>query len=435
MPNSGLTGSRIRQTRLSIGMRQADLARNVGISPSYLNLIEHNRRRIAGKLLVDISRELNVEVAVLGEGAQAGLLEAMGKAASAVPEVSSEVGRAEEMVGRFPGWAGLIEAQHHRLEALERTVEALIDRTAHDPQLAASMHEMLSVTTAIRSTAAILADGRSLEPEWQARFHRNLNEDSRRLAETAQALVAYLDATDEGKTSAEPTFPKEELEAWLAARDFHVSALEGSAAPDIGTVLDSETRLTSSATSAAYSRDYLERYRADAVAVPARELLVAMATPGFDPLSHAQKHGHDLATVLRRMAVVPGGGDAPVGLVICDSSGTLTFSKPVDGFGLPRFGAACSLWPLYQALSRPLVPIRVVVEQSGRQRLRFLTYSVAQPAPVVDFGAPPLYEATMLILPDASGDATAQPVGTSCRICARSDCRGRREPSILTQGF
>ncbi|MDP1576045.1 MAG: helix-turn-helix transcriptional regulator, partial [Cypionkella sp.] len=45
MPISALTGTRLRERRVALGQRQADLAETVGISASYLNLIEHNRRR------------------------------------------------------------------------------------------------------------------------------------------------------------------------------------------------------------------------------------------------------------------------------------------------------------------------------------------------------------------------------------------------------
>ncbi|WP_304951541.1 helix-turn-helix domain-containing protein, partial [Sulfitobacter sp.] len=48
----GLTGSRIRERRVMAGLKQAELAQQSGISASYLNLIEHNRRRIGGKLLL-----------------------------------------------------------------------------------------------------------------------------------------------------------------------------------------------------------------------------------------------------------------------------------------------------------------------------------------------------------------------------------------------
>ena len=56
MPVVGITGTRVRERRIDRGIRQADLATSVGISPSYLNLIEHNRRRIAGKLLSQIAK-------------------------------------------------------------------------------------------------------------------------------------------------------------------------------------------------------------------------------------------------------------------------------------------------------------------------------------------------------------------------------------------
>ncbi|MEL6481744.1 MAG: helix-turn-helix transcriptional regulator, partial [Pseudomonadota bacterium] len=50
-----IVGARIRARRRDIGITQAELARRVGISPSYLNLIERNKRAIAGKLLGDIA--------------------------------------------------------------------------------------------------------------------------------------------------------------------------------------------------------------------------------------------------------------------------------------------------------------------------------------------------------------------------------------------
>jgi DNA-binding XRE family transcriptional regulator len=49
MAKASMIGSRIRERREMAGLKQADLARRAGISASYLNLIEHNRRRIGGK--------------------------------------------------------------------------------------------------------------------------------------------------------------------------------------------------------------------------------------------------------------------------------------------------------------------------------------------------------------------------------------------------
>ncbi|MFM7445288.1 MAG: transcriptional regulator, partial [Tabrizicola sp.] len=106
----------------------------------------------------------------------------------------AEVELVEDFVDRFPGWAGLLVALEARNQALERAVAALNDRMTHDPHLSASLHELLSSLSAVRATAAILAETPDLEPEWAARFHRNLHQDSERLAAGAEALVGFLDA-------------------------------------------------------------------------------------------------------------------------------------------------------------------------------------------------------------------------------------------------
>lgn len=437
MPKRGLTGSRIRDRRISQGMRQVALAREAGISAAYLNLIEHNRRRIGGKLLLEISRVLEVEPSQLSEGAEVALLEKLRHAALAQSGVTVDAGRAEELAGRFPDWAHLLADQQQRLEGLERTVEALTDRLTHDPQLAASMHEVISVVTAIRSTSAILVDGGDIDVEWQARFHRNLYEDSQRLAESSQALVAFLDGTGDGETEVGLTLPQEEVEKWLQGCGYVVDALEAGGA--VADVLRGAGELTGAATTESFARTYLERYRHDAGLMPLDDVIRAIGEHGISPLELAQVFECAVPVVLRRIAIALAHQGQAVGIVACDSSGTLSFRKPLDGFPLPRFGAACPLWPLFQALSRPAVPIRSVVEQSGHIARRFQTFAIAAPITVPVFDVAPVYEATMLILPDdvvdLAEDVIATPIGFSCRICPRAGCKARREPSILTDGF
>ena len=105
MNKDSLTGSRIRERRVIAGLKQADLAQQAGISASYLNLIEHNRRRIGGKLLLNIAHLLGVEPSALTEGAEAALIASLREAANDVGRGVAEVERVEEFAGRFPGWA------------------------------------------------------------------------------------------------------------------------------------------------------------------------------------------------------------------------------------------------------------------------------------------------------------------------------------------
>ena len=141
MPQGQLTGTRIRERRGRQGLRQTDLAAQVGISASYLNLIEHNKRRIGGKLLVAIAGALGVEPAQLTEGAEAALIATLREARAAHSGAGAEAEQAEELAGRFPGWAEVLARSHRRAASLERTVETLTDRLTHDPHLAAALHE------------------------------------------------------------------------------------------------------------------------------------------------------------------------------------------------------------------------------------------------------------------------------------------------------
>lgn len=434
MPRSSLTGSRIRERRLVLGMRQADLAREAGISASYLNLIEHNRRRIGDALLRKMAVALGVEISALTEGTEAALIEGLRQAAAGSGESGPELARLEEFAGHFPGWAQLLIGQSRRVALLERTVETLSDRMTHDPHLSASLHEVLSVITAIRSTAAILAETEDIDPEWRKRFHHNLHADSLRLAEGAAAIVNHLEGSEVEETGL--ASPQEELEAWLEARGYHVAELEGTPAPAPERIVAGAGELaTNSARKLALA--YLERSARDARQLPLAPFQAAVDELGTDPGPLARRFGVDLTVVLRRLASVPDSGGLRAGLVICDGSGTLTFRKPAEGFPLPRFGAACPLWPLYQALSRPMAPIRATVEMAGRIPRRFLTYALCQPSNPAGFDGPQVLESFMLIMPlagPASVGEAAQPVGTGCRICPRSTCLARREPSILVEG-
>ncbi|WP_037310512.1 helix-turn-helix transcriptional regulator [Ruegeria halocynthiae] len=432
MMRDTLTGSRIRERRQIAGLRQAELARRVGISASYLNLIEHNRRRIGGKLLVNIAAALTVEPSVLTQGIEATLISALREAAADAVGQQAEVDGLEEFASRFPGWAGVLAQMHRRVVSLERTIETLSDRLTHDPHLAASMHEVLSTAAAIRSTAAILAETHEIEPEWQDRFHRNLHQDAERLADSSKSLVAYLDDSDTADDRR--GVPLEDVEAFFDRHAHHFPEIEAG-----GPSADVDLSTLDSAAARTLTRDFLDIYAADAAAMPLDAVKAALEGVEPDPLRLAAEFSVDIATVLRRLATLPEGYlTRPAGLVVCDASGSILFNKSVPGFALPRFGEACPLWPMFQALNRPLVPIRKRIIQLGRTAAVFDCFAYAWPQSVSGYDDGPAYRSVMLV---RAAEETMQEkqavakVGPSCRVCPNNDCESRREPSILSEGF
>lgn len=428
MSRDTITGSRIRERRVMQGVKQADLARSIGISASYLNLIEHNRRRIGGKLLLNIAAALEVEPQALTEGAEAALLGILTEAAVAAQLPPQDVEQAEAFAGRFPGWARALATSQRRISALERTVETLSDRMAHDPMLADSMHELLTTAAAVRSTAEILAGDDTLEREWQDRFHANLDADSSRLAHSAQALFGYLERAKDPKAAGKS--PQEEVEAYLAQQEFHFPQFE-----DQGCTASVDALLAAyggglSDAARYILRGVLVQIRGDAAALPLADLEAAVDADGLDPVALARRFGLAPALILRRLAGMPALG---AGLVVCDRSGTVIFRKSVDGFSVPRFDSCCPLWPLFGALGAAHSVLYERLGQLGCGHVQFDAYATTEASTAAGYNAPAPVRAVMLLVPAIVGD-TSMPlreVGVTCRICPNAACGARREPSVM----
>ncbi|MGJ5618820.1 short-chain fatty acyl-CoA regulator family protein [Sulfitobacter sp. MF3-043] len=430
MVREALTGSRIRERRVMAGQKQADLARQIGISASYLNLIEHNRRRIGGKLLLNIAAALGVEPQALTEGAEAALIATLREAAMDAGLTGPDASRADEFAGRFPGWADVLAGTRRRIAALEQTVEALTDRLAHDPHLAASMHELLTTAAAIRSTASILAETKTLQPEWRDRFHANINEDSRRLSDSAQALVAYLDSDPEASETA--SSPQEEVEAFLTSHGFHFDALEnGNYVAEVVEALIIQAPQLQSLAAQHIATAVLHQVGRDAARLSISDLRAAVAEVGSDPVTLARNLRQPVVRVLRRLAALPEHG---AGLVVCDRSGTVIFRKSIEAFTVPRHGACCPLWPLFSALGQHGAVVAGRVSQMGPAQAQFDCFAASEAIGAPSYNTPPLVQAVMLLVPAPMDSATAQLVGSTCRICPHDDCGARREPSILANG-
>ncbi|MEO1639903.1 MAG: helix-turn-helix domain-containing protein [Pseudomonadota bacterium] len=411
-------GSRIREKRLDLGLRQAAIAETVGISPSYLNLIEHNRRRIGGKLLADIARALDVPPATLTDGADRKTMSLLQDAAARAA-TTAEVDRIEELVARFPGWSALIAAQVEQVATLQEQLDALSNRLASDPQLAGSLHEVISAVTAIRSTASILVGPEALNDDWQSRFHENIHSDSERLAQSCQALITFLEVPETEK----PDFrsPLESVESFYEAEGFHMQGLEDGSE----TVSDIVRRAGLEKKSAALLAARLRHYEADAEALPLIKFENAARSCGYDPAVLAQEFNVPILMVMRRLATLSAdAGHPPIGLVTVGGSGTVTFQKPVAGFALARTGGNCPHWPVFNALTQPHRPIKERIVMQGAGQDRFLCYAIATFSDELAFDARSLLQSTMLVLPDVPpSDPDRSAPDQAITVCPSYTCR------------
>jgi predicted transcriptional regulator/transcriptional regulator with XRE-family HTH domain len=441
-----LSGTRIREQRRQAKLTQKALAAQAGISPSYLNLIEHNRRAVAGKVLLAIARVLDVPASSLSDGVDSAKISDLYEAAAHHPTIGAEVAGIEELAGRFPGWAQMIAALYRQTRDQEAMITALSDRLTHDPFLAESLHGMLSNITAIRSTSNILKNIEDIEPEKQARFHSIIHEESRRLTDSAQSLVQYFDKKADPKAGI--ATPQEELDSFLARHNHSFPPLDNlgespatsvEVASIVNRIMAGDGGVENPETNRLVTA-FLQNYAKDAQAMPQSDFALQARRSHYNPSKIAQAFGTNLHTAFRRLAFQDPSQTAapPMGLIVANAAGRALFRRPIADFAFPRHGNACPLWPLFQAFGTPHIPVAAILELPGKHKFIGLAIAEAQSTPA--FGHPPELNAAMLIvhyeqraliaewLPDLG---SPRPVGITCRICPRRGCSARTEPQIL----
>lgn len=426
----GPVGDRIRVKRLSLGIRQADLAKAVGISAPYLNLIEHGRRRIAGRLLRDLAQALGVEPAHLTQSAETSVIAALRQAAVAPFAGAIQTEPAEQFAGRFPGWAALmIQAAEHG-GALEQRVAALSDRVMHDPQLADALHDVLDAVTAIRSTATILAEEQDIDPSWRNRFTRNVFEDATRLSNTAQGVVEYL-RTGSAHAGSQAISDLDRVNVVMRQMGYDFQLLDDKG-PSAVADLVNQADLQDHPAARQLLQAHLMQLAQDAVALPYQRLQ-GVTADAQSIMDFQAQHAVPWDRLMRRLAFAPARADAPMfGYVACDISGGFMPRKDTDLLQLPRAGAGCAMLPLYQSFLQPMRPLQMSIANISAPMQRIETLSFAAYDGPVRPGAPAQLRAHMLYWADhGAANADTLRVGMSCRLCPAPDCPARRITSPL----
>ncbi|MGD1925674.1 MAG: helix-turn-helix domain-containing protein [Paracoccaceae bacterium] len=224
-----ILGARIRETRRRAGITQSELARRIGISASYLNLIERNKRRIAGPLLVRTAEELGAEISELDGASERRLVETLHEIAHLPALVALEVETEStgEMLGRYPGWARALAALARAEHDASQAARQMADRLTHDPFLAETVHRMLSRVAAVRSAVEILTDFDDIEPHQRNRFTGIIRDEAAALTEIGEALATYFEKTE---AADERLTPLDEVEALLESNGNHFAELDAAGA-------------------------------------------------------------------------------------------------------------------------------------------------------------------------------------------------------------
>lgn len=219
-------GQRIRNSRKDKGLTQSDLASDIGISPSYLNLIEHDKRMIGGKLMKRIAEALNVDIGWLSGTEDARLAQDIIELTRSMSIDDLDEQNALNFVAQTPEWANAFLALHRRYQDVTETALALSDRLSQDPALMELSHAVLTQITSIRSFAEILEQYRDLSPEERNRFSSIIASQSDQLGSSARAMIELLSSSSETE---KPTSPANEVDDFIIYYSNYFPDLEWAA--------------------------------------------------------------------------------------------------------------------------------------------------------------------------------------------------------------
>ncbi|MEM9104209.1 MAG: short-chain fatty acyl-CoA regulator family protein [Pseudomonadota bacterium] len=445
-------GLNIRRIRQDAGLTQANFAKQLGISTSYLNQIENNQRHVTAPVLLALAENFSVDIASLSENDSDRLLADMAEAI-ADPLFKGQQPTAQDLklvTQNTPTVARAFLAMHQALrrageqlaeldDTLERTgglneptpYEEVrdffhyLDNYVHELDIAAEKLAMdLKGTT--RNRVRTLAD--HLEREHRVRVAiggaANRAEAIRQYDPVSRVLSINPRATPS-------------THAFQLAHQ--IGLLEHDAT--MTAIINKANFQTEDA--ASVCRIGLANYFAGSALLPYGEFLSAAGDMRHDLELLADRFGSSIEQVAHRLSTLqrPGNKGIPFFFARVDQAGNITKRHSATKLQFARFGSACPLWNVHNAFSTSNRILRQLAETPDGVRYLCLATAVSKPSggfrdPVqryaLAFGCEIKHAAAMVYADDLdlASDKAFAPIGISCRICERSDCHQRAVPPL-----
>lgn len=440
-------GPRLRRLRRDLGLKQSDMAEDLGISPSYVALLERNQRPLTADLLLRLASTYKIDIARIARDDSADYTARL-QAVFKDPMFADIDLPALDTVDVSTNYAGITEAILRLYTAYKEEQLALADSSAdagaadeadaRDPVaesrrfLAARHNCFPSLDDAAERIVAAIGDPAGLADYLRTRHRlrvRRLPADVmpgfiRRMDRHREAIL-LSDALD----NASQRFQLALQLVYLEMRD-EIAAIARSG------IFGSESgeRLT---------RRALASYGAAAILMPYNAFAKAVEDRRYDVEALSRQFGTSFEQVAHRLTTLqkPGQERVPFFFIRVDAAGNV--SKRLDGAGFPfaRHGGGCPLWTLHHAFRTPGEIITQWIELPDGERFFSIARTVASGGGA--YGAPKVMRAVALgcAAEHASrliytsgqfnaGVPPATPIGVTCRLCHRTECPARSAPPI-----
>jgi len=448
-------GTRLRTLRRRKGLTQTEVASRLGISPSYLNLIEHDQRQLQANLLLKAAEVLNVELAAFTDDTQsrlaADLQEIFGDpmfeehalTTNDMRELAENPGAARAVIALYRAYRASMESTRALASKLYDGQDFAGVNPAHFPSeevsdvIQLNLNYFPELEAAAESEAAKL-DRRDLYQSLLQHLRKGFGIDVQ-LVGIGRDRGAVRRFDPERKT----LFLSEALPPW--SRNFQVAHQIGVLAAKSAIeaiIARSEDNLTTPE-SVKLCRIALANYFASALLMPYDEFLRLCDETRYD-IELLQHHFttsweqvcHRLTTMRKS-----GAEGVPFHFVRVDIAGNISKRYSGTGIRFARFSGSCPRWDVHAAF---LTPGRIRTQISKMPdgtgyfcvartiRKSYGGYASGDSLMAVGIGCP-IRDARKLVYADGydvNNLDAAVPIGTTCRLCERLDCDQRAFPPL-----
>jgi predicted transcriptional regulator/DNA-binding XRE family transcriptional regulator len=450
--SKALLGNKIRRLRQDQKLSQKQMSEQLGISASYLNLIEHDERPVTVSLLLKLGQVFNVDLQELSDEPDrrlaAALREVFADAGFASGEVDVEEVRrlvsaapnaARNVVDLYRAWRTAREdAQALQIDLPSGRKQRVVLPTEEARDFfenhANYFSEIEGAAEALTQVAALKHADRARGLVDRLIEAHGITTDIVPLERMGGALRRY-DPTPRALSLSE-ALPR-------ASRDFHLAYQLGLI--EAKDAIDGAIRAgkLSSPESETLCRVGLANYFAGAVLMPYAAFLGEARLVRYDIelLMHRfevsfEQAAHRLSTLQR-----PGEASVPFFFVRADIAGNISKRFSAAGFHFSRFGGSCARFVLHEAFATPgLIRHQIARLPDGAtffaiaRTLDRRTGSFHTPVSHLAVGLGcDIARASELVYADgldlARVDAATE-IGIGCRLCERSDCRQRAFPPL-----
>lgn len=453
-------GHRVRKERLTRGLTQAQMAESLGISASYLNLLEHDKRPLTVPLLLKLAQTYGMELQSLAEDDESRLVQDLTEVFgdSLFEQSAPAPASVEDVVDVSPEVARAVVALYRAYQA------SISDRTVLAEQLAGAGWEEGALgppRLPSEEVSDLLQDCHNHFPELEAAAGQLRDEADRRTESLDRGLMAHLSenlgvdvaiiSADEAGTAVRK-FDKQRgrlvLSEVLPPRSRSFQLAHQIALIEHRPVLDGYLAQGNLSTedSRILGRVALANYFAGAVLMPYTPFLEAARAMRYDIEMLGHRFRTSFEQVCQRLTSLnrPGESGVPLHMVRVDIAGNISKHFSASGIRFARFSGACPRWNVHAAFMQPGF-IRTQLSRMPDGTTYFCIartvrkegggFRAPQSRLAIGLGCE-VSHANELVYADGIDlknlDA-AEPIGPTCRLCDRMDCRQRAFPPIRSR--